>query len=151
MTDSLRQPSPQKNVPTIATGGTVIPVVERMAEQLREKIAIEGATAYFEIWDKLSDEQKNNWREWAKESILPLVKEAGYLAPEKVIKVTGIDLEEAFLTVDALRDWATANGYVKLADVQKYVAKNYVRLPKTLDSLMGIDSSKDLFPYEFEG
>ena len=47
-----------------------------MSEQLREKIAIKGATAYFEVWEKLFEEQKDNWRQWARESILPLIKEA---------------------------------------------------------------------------
>lgn len=40
---------------------------------IREEIATAGATAYFELWEKLSEEQRDNWRTWANDQILPLI------------------------------------------------------------------------------
>jgi len=48
-----------------------------MADQeLREKIAKEGATAYFQLWEDLSLQEQANWCIWAKEKIQPIFEEA---------------------------------------------------------------------------
>ena len=52
-------------------------------QELIDGIAKEGATAYFEMWDNLFEEQKNNWRQWAEDRILPIIKKAGYLPCEE--------------------------------------------------------------------
>ena len=54
-------------------------------QELVEQIAKEGATAYFDYWDKVvAADQKDNWLEWAKGRIMPLIKKAGYKSPEEV-------------------------------------------------------------------
>jgi len=58
-------------------------------EQLREKIAIAGATAYFELWGKLSEEQRGYWRAWADNQILvsiPDIEKAKREERERIIK-----------------------------------------------------------------
>ena len=44
-------------------------------QELVERIAQEGASAYFQMWDTLSEGQKANWQEWARDQIMPLIKD----------------------------------------------------------------------------
>ena len=53
--------------------------------ELVGKIAKEGATAYFELWERLSNEHKENWRQWVRNKILPLIEKAGYVKLTDII------------------------------------------------------------------
>lgn len=51
------------------------PPEKRLDRPDREKIAIAGANAYFQMWKELSEEQRDNWRTWADNKILALYPE----------------------------------------------------------------------------
>ena len=63
-------------------------------EKLVEDIAKEGVALYAfpNLWERLHKSEKDSWREWAKNKILPLVKEAGYL-PVETSRTPATDLE----------------------------------------------------------
>jgi len=60
-------------------------------DRVRGEIAIAGATAYFELWEKLTDDQRDNWRKWADGQVLSIkglrIEADDQSLPEKIYGV----------------------------------------------------------------
>ena len=54
-------------------------------EKLIEMLAMEGVNLYNfpNLWERLRKGEKDNWRNWARDKILPHIKEAGWKLPGK--------------------------------------------------------------------
>ena len=75
-----------------------------------EKIAEEGVRLYAfpNLWNRLTKTEKDGWREWAKNRIIPLLKKAGWIDPSTVIMPGEFGTPKA---EEVLAEWAKANGW----------------------------------------
>ena len=97
-------------------------------QELVERIAQEGASAYFQQWDTLTEGQRANWQKWVSDQIMPsikealpeLAKEAGYAKPPESMEITEL--------AEAIENFKMGIKEIK-GTVQSFLLTNhYVRL-----------------------